>query len=112
MLLLCLCVSDEFGYLIRYYSQDLSKYFWMYLCEGDGLVRVDSFPDSCNGTAYLELHARDFRQDPVVIKELDLNGFPWDLASQDLMDIAGLRFTDSSVEYTWRGEGIVFRCIK
>ena len=66
---------------------------------------MDSFPESCNGTSFLELHIKDFREPPILNKELNLTTFPWDLALQDLKDVTGLTFRDPQVEYKWLGEG-------
>ena len=95
--------ADLTGIQTRFYSQDLSRYFWWFICRGEGTV--ESFPDSCTGKSFLELHIKDLRDPPTPNTELNLTSFPWELALQDLKDIAGVTFADPSVEYRWLGDG-------
>ena len=72
---------------------------------------MESYPNSCNETSFLELHIKDFRDPPTPNTELNLTTFPWELALQDLKDVAGLTFSDSEVVYKWLGDGNSFKTI-
>ena len=93
-------LSDDQRIKTRFFSQDLSKYFWMFECTNGGGV---SSYESCTGTSVFELHIKDIRDPPTVGTELNLNVFPWGFALQDLKDFTGL--TISELTYTWLGIG-------
>ena len=99
-------ITDGESLQARFFSQDLSKYFWYFECYQRD-ANTDSF-QSCTGCGRLfELHIKDNRTPPTLDAELDLNGIPWGLVSQDFTDFTGLEFDDPKVKYFWTGEGIV-----
>ena len=81
----------------RFFSQDLSNYFWMLACY-DG--PVDSF-GSCK-FGYFDLHipARNSLEE-----DIDLTGLKWDKIAEDLYEFTGLTFDNTKLEvkYTWKG---------
>ena len=102
-------ITDGKRLQARFFSQDLSKYFWFFECYQRD-ANADSF-QSCTGCGRLfELHIKDNRTPSTLDAELDLNGIPWGLVSQDFTDFTGLEFDDPKVKFFWTGEGIVHDC--
>ncbi|XP_052818260.1 uncharacterized protein LOC128244285 [Mya arenaria] len=78
----------------RFYSQDLSRYFWWFIC----------ITPATNGGCdfgFFDLQIRDNREG--MAGEINLNGLPWDKISADLKLIQGKTFDDPLVRYAWLG---------
>ena len=80
----------------RFYSQEPATYFWNFICiEGTS----ETWNHCTNG--FLDLLIHDKR--PSTDDEIDLNGLPWKLISEDLYAVTRKRFPE--IKYTWLGPG-------
>ncbi|XP_060589293.1 uncharacterized protein LOC132744557 [Ruditapes philippinarum] len=76
---------------IKFYSQDLSEYFWQDVC----------YSRLANGECsfrFLGLLVKAWRGDG----DLDLQGLPWELITADLWNNFGLRFSGPIVKFSWK----------
>ena len=92
-----LVFSEDSDASFRLFSQDPSRYFWMFGCFNG---TVHSFDTCING--FVDLLTRDIR--PGLSGEINLSGLPWYKILEDI-EFTGIKIDDPKVKYIWIGPG-------